>query len=639
MSARNKIYTFRLATDNSYKYFDFIIIPASTDVLNWETCEKEEIDDIAVIKDKLEIESNFTEKFLNSIASADFSQINFNLKYCSSDFQSVLYSPTVATKITIGKTSINRVNLLVINKVAQIPEGQSFREEYECMGLFAQELTMESETIVSHSGIGMEVKFINLAKYILENIQSSVIAASIRALPLNPSTGKRLSAPFLIDFLFNYKDAKANDIKHIICGRYNDGNSDGSLRDRPIVFALWLIDYYITYYANYLYSTLTRQTPAYSGFCTLVNNPFIALTYYKIDYYKNWSMNKGTALNYTQLYLQHEFLLEDYAGGLYDMETAWDYWAACCENNICKLIFDYNAELTNACAIPTINFRFMQVYAENTANTKPDFLFSNIEGKEFKLTKGELKVRSVETNLNLGDNTIDYIKKIDGGSLSKEQFECKSIFNTCREMYPDDDTVIIHHYNVEDGKPYEDAIRIVSKEIFVSKLYYLENSKLTSEYGNWGQSYNVIMVHPFVKINIDTTNYYETSGPLTIPNYQHSTKNYLLQRDIAMLGYHTWSWYDVYLKNTVNLLLFNKDYIILECTLHRGEQLYDHHYYPRHIGDKIPITVPTFLAWFEEYEKYNDLVAYLKTKTGYIYLTELKYNLINNNLEIKFIWE
>ncbi len=104
-----------------------------------------------------------------------------------------------------------------------------------------------------------------------------------------------------------------------------------------------------------------------------------------------------------------------------------------------------------------------------------------------------------------------------------------------------------------------------------------------------------------------------------------------------MLGYHTW--YDVYLKNTVNLLLFNKDYIILECTLHRGEQLYDHHYYPRHIGDRIPIFVPTFLAWFENYEKYNDLVTYLKTKTGYIYLTELKYNLINNNLTVKFIWE
>ena len=64
MSARNKIYTFRLATGRSDKYFDFIIIPAGTDTLNWETCEKEEIDYIAVIKDKLEIESNFTEKFL-----------------------------------------------------------------------------------------------------------------------------------------------------------------------------------------------------------------------------------------------------------------------------------------------------------------------------------------------------------------------------------------------------------------------------------------------------------------------------------------------------------------------------------------------------------------------------------------------
>ena len=46
MSARNKIYTFRLATDKSDKYFDFIIIPAGTDTLNWETCEKEEISSI-----------------------------------------------------------------------------------------------------------------------------------------------------------------------------------------------------------------------------------------------------------------------------------------------------------------------------------------------------------------------------------------------------------------------------------------------------------------------------------------------------------------------------------------------------------------------------------------------------------------
>ena len=398
MSARNKIYTFRLATDKSDKYFDFIIIPAGTDTLNWETCEKEEISSIAVINDKMEIESNFTEKFLNSIASADFSQININLKYCSSDFQSVLYSPTVATKVTIGTTSINRVNLLVINKVAQIPEGQSFREEYECMGLFAQELSMESETIVSHSGIVMEVKFINLAKYILENIQNSVIAATIRALPLNPSTGLRLSAPYLIDFLFNYKDAGSFTVKHLLCGRYNEDNADGFTSNRPVVFALWLIDHYITWYANYLYSILTRQTPAYTGYCSIVNNPFIALTYYKINYYTNWTMNKGTALNYMQLYLQDEFLVEDYAGGLLDMETAWDYWASCCENNICKLIFDYNAELTNAYSVPTINFRFMQVYAENTLITKPDFLFSNIEGSEFKLAKGELKIRSVETN-------------------------------------------------------------------------------------------------------------------------------------------------------------------------------------------------------------------------------------------------
>ena len=166
-------------------------------------------------------------------------------------------------------------------------------------------------------------------------------------------------------------------------------------------------------------------------------------------------MNKGTALNYTQLYLQDEFLVEDYAGGLYDMETAWDYWASCCENNICKLIFDYNAELTNAYSVPTINFRFMQVYAENTLTTKPTFLFSNIETNEFKLTKGELKIRSVETNLNLGDNTIDNITKIHGGSLSKEQFECKTIFNTCREMYPED-AVVINTLS-SSGYPYRDA--------------------------------------------------------------------------------------------------------------------------------------------------------------------------------------
>jgi hypothetical protein len=636
MSARDKIYTFRLATDKSNKFFDFIIIPASTDVLDWETCEKEEISSLGIIKDKLEIESNFTEKFLNSIASADFSQINFNLKYCSSDFQSVLYSPTVATKITIGTTAVNRVNLLVINKVAQIPEGQSYREEYECMGLFAQDLTMETETIVSHSGIVMEAKFINLAKYILENIQSSVIATIIRALPLNPSSALRMSAHFLIDFLFNYKNAGNQNIKHLLCGRYNEGNADGFVStNRPIVFALWLIDFYIIYYANYLYSILSRQATAYTGFCSMVNNPFIALTYYKINYYDNWTMNKGTALNYTQLYLQDEFLVEDYAGGLYDMETAWDYWASCCENNICKLIFDYDVELTNAYAIPTINFRFMQIYEENTAITKPEFLFSNIEGSEFKLAKGELKIRSVETNLNLGDSTIDNITKIDGGSLSKEQFECKSIFNTCREMYPKD-AIVINSLS-SSSYPYRDACRIVSKEIFVSKLYYLNTGLLNSEYGNWGEPYNVIMVHPFVKINVDTTNYYESSGAVTIPYYQEYTKDYLLQHAFAMLGYHTW--YDVYLKNSVNLLLFNKDYVILECTLHRGEKLYDHHYYPRHIGDKIPITVPTFLAWFEEYEKYNDLISYLKTKTGYIYLTELKYNLINNNLSVKFIWE
>lgn len=636
MSARNKIYTFRLATDKSDKYFDFIIIPASTDVLNWETCEKEEIDDIAVIKDKLEIESNFTEKFLNSIASADFSQINFNLKYCSSDFQSVLYSPTVATKITIGTTSINRVNLLVINKVAMVPEGSSFREEYECMGLFAQELTMESETIVSHSGIVMEVKFINLAKYILENIQPVAIATKIRELPIGDF--RRYAAPYLIDFLFNYKDAGADDIKHIICGRYNDGNSDGSLTtNRPIVFALWLIDFYITYWANYLYTSLTRQTPAYSGFCTLVNNPFIALTYYKIDYYTNWTMNKGTALNYTQLYLQDEFLSEDYSGGLYDMETAWDYWSACCENNVCKLIFDYNAELTNAYSVPTINFRFMQVYEENALTTKPDFLFSNIEGKEFKLAKGELKIRSVKSNLNLGSNTYDEHGDIYGGSLSKEQFEYKTIFTSCREYYPDDDTVIIHHYNAKDGKPYENAIRIVSKEIFVSKLYYLNTGLLTSEYGNWGESNNVIMVHPFLQINDGLTTYNNFVAIYDL-NYQTLTKNSGWQRTIAFFGY-AFKYYDIFLKNTTLLTLFNKDYIILECTLHRGEQLYDHHYYPRHIGDKIPITVPTFLAWFEEYELYNDLVTYLKTKTEYIYLTELKYNLINNNLSVKFIWE
>jgi len=460
MSARNKIYTFRLATDKSDKYFDFIIIPAGTDTLNWETCEKEEISSIAVINDKLEIESNFTEKFLNSIASADFSQINFNLKYCSSDFQSVIYNPTIATKITIGTTSINRVNLLVINKVAQIPEGQSFREEYECMGLFAQELSMESETIVNHSGIVTEMKFINLAKYILENIQSAVIATAIRAIPLSSGEIRRISAPYLIDFLFNYKNAGSEDIKHLLCGRYNDGNSDGVLTtNRPIVFALHLIDDFITYYANYLYSILTRQTTAYSGYCTLVNNPFIALTYYKIDYEDAWQWDKGTTLNYKQLYLQDEFLLEGYAGGLLDMETAWDYWAACCENNICKLIFDYNTELTNAFAIPTINFRFMQVNEENTAITKPVFLFSNIETKEFKLNKGEIKIRSVETNLNLGSNTYDKHGDIDGGSLSKEQFEYKTIFTSCREYYPEDDTVIIHHYL--DGKPYENACRIV----------------------------------------------------------------------------------------------------------------------------------------------------------------------------------
>jgi len=119
---------------------------------------------------------------------------------------------------------------------------------------------------------------------------------------------------------------------------------------------------------------------------------------------------------------------------------------------------------------------------------------------------------------------------------------------------------------------------------------------------------------------------------------QYVTKNYWAQRTFAFWCYG-FKCFDIFLKNSTLLTLFNKDYISLECTLHRGEQLYDHHYYPRHIGDRIPISVPTFLAWFEEYEKYNDLISYLKTKTGYIYLTELKYNLINNNLEVKFIWE
>jgi len=637
MSARNKIYTFRLATDKSDKYFDFIIIPAGTDTLNWETCEKEEIDAIAVIKDKLEIESNFTEKFLNSIASADFSQININLKYCSSDFQSVLYSPTVATKVTIGTTSINRVNLLVINKVAQIPEGQSFREEYECMGLFAQELSMESETIVSHSGIVMEVKFINLAKYILENIQSSVIASAIRSIALSPIEIRRISAPYLIDFLFNYKNAGSEDIKHLLFGRYNDGNADGfSSTNRPIVFALHLIDDFITYYANYLYSILTRQTAAYSGYCTLVNNPFIALTYYKIDYEDAWQWDKGTSLNYEQLYLQDEFLLEDYAGGLYDMETAWDYWAACCESNICKLIFDYNAVLTNAYSVPTINFRFMQIYEENTLTTKPTFLFSNIETNEFKIAKGELKIRSVKSNLNLGSNTYDEHGDIEGGSLSKEQFEYKTIFTSCREYYPED-AVVINSLS-SSGYPYRDACRIVSKEIFVSKLYYLHTGMLKSEYGNWGEGINIIMVHPFLQINDGLTTYNNFTALYNLSIYQSVTKNSGLQRTFAMFGWGG-KYYDIFLKNPTLLTLFNKDYIILECTLHRGEQLYDHHYYPRHIGDRIPISVPTFLAWFEEYEKYNDLISYLKTKTGYIYLTLLKYNLINNNLSVKFIWE
>ncbi len=278
----------------------------------------------------------------------------------------------------------------------------------------------------------------------------------------------------------------------------------------------------------------------------------------------------------------------------------------------------------------------MQIYEENTLTTKPTFLFSNIETNEFKIAKGELKIRSVKSNLNLGSNTYDEHGDIEGGSLSKEQFEYKTIFTSCREYYPED-AVVINSLS-SSGYPYRDACRIVSKEIFISKLYYLNTGMLKSEYGNWGEGINIIMVHPFLQINDGLTTYNNFTAMVNPSINQSATKNSGLQRTFAMIGYFG-KYYDIFLKNSTLLTLFNKDYIILECTLHRGEQLYDHHYYPRHIGDRIPISVPTFLAWFEEYELYNDLVAYLKTKTGYIYLTELKYNLINNNLSVKFIWE
>lgn len=630
----DRIYYFENHSERKDVYYEFQIVPAnSTTALDRDTCEYELLENEVVYAEEQIIDSEFVDKFLIGIAAADSISINFNLKYASEDFQDIIFESPTDYITAPNLSNCLYLNTLQVNRVTTDGGDIPIILNKECIGVFVQEPSLEMAMKISHEGIKTTVQFINIAKYILQNINANMIASYY-------NVNDDFITYFGIDIAINYPVSGTAGVKHIFAATGAD--IDTATLTRTNTFRkIKSIDDAIILYANEIYYKLLRIVAG--SYINLIDNPFIALTYYKQKFETGSSSNyqyyPGAALTYDQLYLHNNFFLPDSKNGLYEYENAWDYWQGCCENNVCKLVFDYNFALDTT-KVGILNMRFLRIFDSNVSNDadRPTFLFSNIEGDEFEITQGSLKIKGSKANLNFGDDDKEEFIYQDNGSMSQEEFEIKTMFTNTMQMVTE---LGVRTSNFPSG--FSDCWAMFSPEIYANKIYY--KTSLTSPNGLWGDGNdNAVSPYCLMSINDGISTYYNTleeyerlfaaQGKMTKAFWDNIGVTDFNTEIVALIQ----NCNDLLNKVKTITTLFNKDYYLLEVVLHRGEADYDHHYYPKHLGDKIPVTVPSYFVWFDNFLLYNKLVEYMNTKDTSMMLHKLSYDFNKLNVKVSFIW-